>query len=339
MQLPGETLLVRLWETVAEKGIGGLLKPWQIRRVGLANAEVKRQELLILAQAESDLAEIQARRSRFHPHSGIRLTYEPSKLEYSTHLVEEPVTLVQAASDQVVQEQLRKDINLTRTLNYSERILENDTSPPPEEKPTDEWLYRWRDYASDVSTEELQVLWARLLSGEVKTPGSFSLRTLDFVRNLSSNEASLASKVLSLTVWNWIFAGLDRDKKLKPYGISFHDLLVAQSMGLITSADGFGLTFTMNGNPDSEVVGNIVYGDKVLHITKSEGEKKVEIPVFSVTPLGLQIRALASPTYDYDYFKDLGKHIVNTGAKVKIGNFVPTGDSSINMYNLTDIEG
>lgn len=35
MDIPGEKLIIKLWETIADKGIGSLLKPWQIRREGV----------------------------------------------------------------------------------------------------------------------------------------------------------------------------------------------------------------------------------------------------------------------------------------------------------------
>lgn len=339
MQLPGETLLTRLWDTVADKGIGGLLKPWQIRRVGLAQVEVKRQELLMLAQAEADVTEIRARRSRFHPSSGLRLSSDSIEAERAESTNNQTISLADAAAENALQDQLRKDVNITRTLGFSEKILEGDTSLPPEDKPSDEWLYRWRDYASDVSSEELQVLWARLLADEIRAPGSFSMRTLDFVRNLSSHEAKLASRLLSLTVLNWIFIGLDRDKKLSPYGISFQELLDAQSLGIVASVDGFGLTFNITAEQNSETIATITYGDRVLIVTKTEGEKKVDIPVFTVTPLGLQVRALAPQSYNYDYFKDIGKHIAKTGATVKIGQFVSVSATEIRIYNATEIEG
>ena len=52
MKAPGEELVIRLWETLVERGIGGLLRPWQIRREGMARLDVRRQEVLMLAAAE-----------------------------------------------------------------------------------------------------------------------------------------------------------------------------------------------------------------------------------------------------------------------------------------------
>ncbi len=41
MDLPGEKLLIKLWETITEKGIGSLLSPWQTIRTGKARNEVR----------------------------------------------------------------------------------------------------------------------------------------------------------------------------------------------------------------------------------------------------------------------------------------------------------
>ena len=58
MTFPGEKLVIRLWETIADKGIGGFLKPWQIKREGMAHLEVRRAELLALAQTKKDVEDI-----------------------------------------------------------------------------------------------------------------------------------------------------------------------------------------------------------------------------------------------------------------------------------------
>lgn len=57
MDYPGEKLLTRLWETLAEKGIGSLFAPWQARRMGRAQIETRRDELLALAKLRKMLRE------------------------------------------------------------------------------------------------------------------------------------------------------------------------------------------------------------------------------------------------------------------------------------------
>ena len=65
LTLPGEKLLVRLWETVAQKGVSALLRPWQLRREGRALADVRREDSLSLAQTELDVEHIRSGRKRF----------------------------------------------------------------------------------------------------------------------------------------------------------------------------------------------------------------------------------------------------------------------------------
>jgi hypothetical protein len=37
-KIPGERLMIKIWGTVTEGGIGGLLSPWQIKRVSASGA-------------------------------------------------------------------------------------------------------------------------------------------------------------------------------------------------------------------------------------------------------------------------------------------------------------
>ena len=53
----------------------------------------------------------------------------------------------------------------------------------------DDWLNVFARIAEDKSSEELQILFGRILSGEVKRPGSFSLRTLQIMATISKVDA------------------------------------------------------------------------------------------------------------------------------------------------------
>ncbi|MCD8030130.1 MAG: DUF2806 domain-containing protein [Bacteroides sp.] len=57
------------------------------------------------------------------------------------------------------------------------------------EQPVDpDWSARFFDYAQDISDETIQVIWGKILAGEVERPGRFSKRTLAVLRNLSKSE-------------------------------------------------------------------------------------------------------------------------------------------------------
>ncbi len=69
-----------------------------------------------------------------------------------------------------------------------------DELPPPEqisERPVNEdWTSRFFQECQDISDEQMQQIWARILANEVARPGSFSPRTLSVVRDLTKSDAN-----------------------------------------------------------------------------------------------------------------------------------------------------
>jgi Protein of unknown function (DUF2806) len=60
-------------------------------------------------------------------------------------------------------------------------IAENSKQNASSVEIDDDWLNLFASYAERASSDHMQKLWARLLAGEIRTPGTFSLRTLQFV--------------------------------------------------------------------------------------------------------------------------------------------------------------
>ena len=56
-----------------------------------------------------------------------------------------------------------------------------------------DWLMRFFDAVGNISNEELQQLWGRVLANEIVRPKACSLRTLDMIRNMSPEEAETFS--------------------------------------------------------------------------------------------------------------------------------------------------
>ncbi len=201
MQMAGETLIAKLWETLVDKGIGNLLKPSQIRREGKAYIDVKRDEILILAQANRDAEAIRRGELTVDP-SGQLLPISAS-ITSKTHTEGENSTTISyqltpefsdsyALVTQSAQADiLRKEVNVAKAIIHAEDALSDDSQTPPDRSPEEDWLYQWRDYASTVSEDELQQLWGRVLAGEIKAPGTFSVRLLNFLHNLDRDDARL----------------------------------------------------------------------------------------------------------------------------------------------------
>ena len=58
-------------------------------------------------------------------------------------------------------------------------------------EPDHDWTAQFFNDVQDVSSEEMQQLWARVLAGEVESPGSVSLKAMNILRGLDRNTALL----------------------------------------------------------------------------------------------------------------------------------------------------
>lgn len=347
MQAPGENLIIRLWDTLAEKGIGSLLRPWQIRREGKATLEVRKQEILALAQAETDAAAIRAGQRKLGP-GGDLLTLSSddssrSSVSGAGGEEEKPKRLLlQTVSDSVVADALRKEVNVARAIHFAEDELRagaqttGQQPPTPTSSPDSDWLYRWRDAASEVSAQELQHLWGQVLAGEVKSPGQFSLRTLEFLRNITKQDAE-AIELLSRYVFGTFMYSGDA-KLLEAEGLNFAFLLSLQELGVISGVGGLGLNVNLGSLRSDVFQHGFVIGNRIILVSDPDPQKKIELPVYAVSRLGQEVCRLGSKQPSGLYMRSFGAAIANKGFDVSMAAGFPLPDGQFQYFSPEKIE-
>lgn len=337
MDLPGEKLIIKLWETISEKSIGALVRPWQSRREGYAGLELKRAEVLTLAQTEREAQEIKA---------GIKSISDfPLKLEFakldkisvSSSRVEPIIdmsALIEDSGRRMEREYLRKEINVSRAVLHAEETLSSDEQDPTEENVEDDWLYRWRDYAGDVSSENMQRMWGRLLAGEVKAPGSYSLRCLEFIRNLSHKEAKLIEKASSLALEGLIWAESD-DEGSVVGALSFQELLELDHLGVVAGVSGGGLINTISGKrPDGKWLLLLRSNKKCLVLKHSVPDTLLQFKNYQFTAIGKQMLSLGSFEDNIEYLRRCAKHHASQGFDASVADFENLGDGRVKFFNM-----
>lgn len=101
------------------------------------------------------------------------------------------------ADERVRKREAKRQSNIEAITAQAVQELPGEVS----EKPVDEdWISQFFNYCQDVSNDQMQSIWARLLAGEVAMPGSFSLRTTSLVRGMSKNDANMFTRFCAL-VW------------------------------------------------------------------------------------------------------------------------------------------
>jgi hypothetical protein len=167
----------------------------------------------------------------------------------AANLVKHDPEIMQRAAHSLLSKELRHQINRE---SIARKTIENLAEEPATQttKPDDDWLNVFERYAEDASSDRLQDLWGRVLSGQLRKPKAFSLQTLRFVSELDEQMVALFEK--------WSPHVIDGDFIAFPpnQGQDFTDLLHLQDCGLVSGMPGhLSKTFTTSeGIIPNEVV-------------------------------------------------------------------------------------
>ena len=184
----------------------------------------------------------------------------------------------------------------------------------PKDKVSVDWATRFFNIVQDISEDEMKLIWGKLLAGEVETPGSYSLRTLELLKNLSSDEARLFSEVsnLALRRVNEVLI-IRRDNINEEYGFTFDNIWALADAGLIKPI----LNTAMVLGPTTEEGNFILEFGK--YVVKAVIKDKITIPSYIYTNAGAQIfKFIENQEHDLDYLKKVLKSISNDNVRFQV---------------------
>lgn len=334
MELPGEKLVIKLWETLTEKGIGSLLKPWQAGREGRARNEIRRHEILLLAQAEMDAADIRSGKKQLCSDGTLLLTSSEDSPSAADRRIEPTLSLstaVEYGNTAAAVAAARSEINASKAILFAEEQLVSDTQIPPDRKVDEDWLFIWREYAGKVSAEDLQRLWGSVLAGEVKAPGRYSIRALEFLKTLSKADAERISKLASYIIDDCI--ATSQEKYLETCGLDFSMLLEMQDLGVISGVEAMEITRTYTSVKEEKFLMMLLSNSKVLIVEHEDASEAFKLKVYLVTSLGRQVLSLGSFEPDEEYLRLIGKELVKKGFSVTLADYRKISDTHFQPFN------
>jgi hypothetical protein len=313
--LPGERLLIKIWETVADHGIGGLLNPWQIKRVGRAHMAVRREEIQMLAQAHRDAVEISAGRKMLN-ESGRVIDRKPTELPSVPAGTTLPAPLLlQRLRHEQDRRGLERAINIRETIAMAENEASSIADESVSEKPVDpDWFTRWRANAEEIQDDEMRRLWARILTGEAQKPGRFSLHTLDFMRRLSKQDAAIITKVAPFVSGRDLFCKHQAlEDLLASRRLGVAERMELQYLGVMSGVDGL---LRKEWSIDRE--DSLRFRNKALVVCSSNA-KTVTLGLNGITTV---------EAADNDFVLAVGQVILEQGFEVFVGNCQAVNDSN-----------
>jgi hypothetical protein len=337
---PGERLAIKIWQTVTERGVGGLLSPWQIRRTGKARADVRRIEIQSLAQAHRDELDILAGRKTLD-ESGRLIECKPGELASFpagggplATLPSKPAPLLELLQQEQDCRELERAINVRATI----AMAEDEASSVADENVSDEpvnpdWFARWRVNAEEVQDDQMRRLWARILAGEAEKPGRFSLHTLDFMRRLSKEDAALIERLAPFVCERELF---HNDPKLDDLrnrsGLGLGALMELQDLGVMSGVSGLSLTKSWSIFPEVNV--GFTFWNKAL-LVRSPEVKTLTLPAYAITKVGTQVMSLGKFQANNEFVLAVGQMILEKGFEVSMGDVVgrPDNPNQLQMIN------
>ena len=160
---------------------GAMLAPWRAQREAQAKQiTAKGDANVLLIQAE---AQAQAR---------VILVSQDTD-------VTGELDITNTVNQRIQFQEQKRQINIASVVRQAASQLGDKEVANNE--PDHDWTARFFNDLQDVSSEEMQSLWAKVLAGEVEQAGSTSIRTLGILKNLDQASARLFRKFCSACVF------------------------------------------------------------------------------------------------------------------------------------------
>lgn len=315
------------------KSFGTATKPFFDRR----DVDTKAYEIRKLAEAKVDAMKIMASGIREssagtasinYSEGGMTIeSFKQTRDEFIRSLPAPP--LVDRTNDRVSYQEAVRQINVESVTAAAAGELENE--PPVTNQPVDDgWASRFFRYAEDVSDEGMQAIWGRILAGEIKQPNTYSIRTLEVLRNLSKNEADLFVKVADFAMESnnnlLLFKG--NSNELDNFGINFMHLAMLREAGILHESDLTNYNIQKSDEPGRSTftVGNLIFS-----IERQPSQSDKSIPVYVFTQVGQQLLKLIKVTPNWEYLKTFAKFVKDEETTAKYAYFTNRSGDSVQL--------
>jgi hypothetical protein len=230
-------------------------------------------------------------------------------------------------AEQFITGEARKQINREAVatiaiehLQEEPATLEQDTAGDVD----DDWMNMFEAGAEKATSQHLRQLWGRVLAGEIRKSGSFSLSTIRFISELDSTIAAKFQSYASNRINN---EQIIKPKKL--VNELLKDLIFLEACGLLQ-----GVLANLGFDFDSES-GYVNYrqGDLVLHLKTAQ--RKVRLEFIYITRIGSEIASILPPVDLMESLTAVGEYFSDVSTEATICHVIQdNADGSFTMQPI-----
>lgn len=199
--------------------------------------------------------------------------------------------------------------------NITAKALPHVNSDANPDSMENDWITNFFDKCRTVSDDDMQRLWAGILSGEANHPGSFSRKTVNLVADLDRRHAELFARLCSFV---WIIGDRleplvfdTQDEIYNRHGINFESLGDLEALGLIhfSAVGGFQILHLPKRFP-------FFYGNRRVDLTMpNDSENKLSTGMVLLTRAGDELARISGAVvvegfFEYIYGRWAGEGLV-----------------------------
>lgn len=220
------------------------------------------------------------------------------------------------------EEEKRKLENRAATVQIAvDEMNETPSTSDAKQEIDDDWLNIYARLAEDKSSNELRSLFGKILAGEIRKPGSYSLRTLQFISTLSRDDAHQISAFFSFAI-DAQFVPLPEDaNNEKEPGLPARILMA--ELGIATSLNQFdGLVMSCEVEKQSRMALR-GHSYAILVVNESDETLTFSLPCQFLSKPAQELFAIAnSAKPSDDFIKDIAQCTYDKVCEVRNNNRV-----------------
>ena len=320
------TLLEKMWDTLVDKGVSALLRPWQMKRENKARLECLRDEKLETIKINNEAKKLQ-----------ISLDKEQF---IDAELVPQIEQIASETLNTKIHEIVKEEMSVAKAIEYAGEYIEEKQmrDEKPAEKPTDEWLNKWKKRTQEFSDEDALRLWGKVLAGEFASPGSFSYKFLDWMGGITPSDAQLISKLMENVFMDRYFRGDEIDKNMP---LTYSELLLLQELEVLQGVESLGMETTMTSNTKEsfEKVLLSANNKKMIFIEHPDVSKNAVLSnICILTRIGREVKRLCEVDVNLVMIQKIADHFIKEGYDVSCADVLSIGPEGIHFSNKVKID-
>lgn len=223
------------------------------------------------------------------------------------------LTLAERADRRLLMQKERQQLNLERIILLAQDYCPEQVSS---QEVDPDWFQQFCELVLDVSNGNMQQLWAKILAGEIASPGKFSLKTLQALKRMSYKEALALQQAANLScrsrqdpvariyfgyirrpsLWQWLTGRSRAVLNLSQFGLSYPQILSLIDIGVLHSAEiesgELASGHQLNWQYQHHVISGSVKKNVVLQYYKYTASGAELLPLLSIQPNPAYIQAV-----------------------------------------------